>query len=132
MSSSKPRVPSSEAADALNFLGAPTPGGEGEQASGQNGNEQDNNPGQESAKDLEPQKKVSGRHPANLADRLLAAAAWRIGYVLRPFPKDASKADIETALEALKQRSLIHYPSEHPNLTPAGIIVARKLAGIED
>jgi len=75
----------------------------------------------------------TGRLPlVSLADRILGIALARTGYVLKPYPKDASKEDLEAALEALKQRSFVHYPAEHPNLTPAGVIAARRLAGTED
>jgi hypothetical protein len=126
-STTKPRDPLSGEEDALNLLGGKAPGEDGEQASGQNGSDQDPDPGPQTKPG--PKKKPSRPRLLSLVDRLLASAASRIGYVLRPYPKDVSKADIESALDTLKQRGLIHYPSEHPNLTQAGIIVAR---GIED
>jgi hypothetical protein len=124
-STTKPKDPLSGEEDALNLLGGKAPGKDGEQASGQNGSDQEPDPQTKPG----PKKKASTPRMLSLVDRLLAAAASRIGYVLRPYPKDVSKADIEVALDTLKQRGLIHYPSEHPNLTSAGIIVAR---GIED
>ena len=124
-STTKPRDPLSGGEDALNLLGGKAPGEEGDPASGQTSGDQEPDPQTKPG----PKKKKSKPRLLSLVDRLLAAAASRIGYVLRPYPKDASKADIEIALDTLKQRGLIHYPSEHPNLTPAGLIVAR---GIED
>ena len=124
-STTKPKDPLSGGEDALNLLGGKAPGEEGDPASGQTSGDQEPDPQTKPG----PKKKVSKPRLISLVDRLLAAAASRIGYVLRPYPKDVSKADIESALDTLKQRGLIHYPSEHPNLTPAGIIVAR---GIED
>jgi hypothetical protein len=67
----------------------------------------------------------------SLADRILIAALARVGHVLKPYPKDASGTDVTAALEALKDRTLIHYPAECPNLTTAGVVVARRLAADE-
>jgi len=128
-STTKPRDPLSSGDDALNLQGGRAPGEDGEQASGPNGSDQDKDSDPDPQTKPGPKKRAPKPRLLSLVDRLLAAAASRIGYVLRPYPKDVSKADIEVALDTLKQRGLIHYPSEHPNLTPAGIIVAR---GIED
>lgn len=88
--------------------------------------------GASNAKAPEKPAKKRGKACKTLTDQLLVGAATRIGFVLKPYPKGVKSGEIETALETLKQRGLIHYPAEHPNLTPAGIVAARQLAGIED
>jgi hypothetical protein len=67
----------------------------------------------------------------SLADRMVIAALTRVGYVLKPYPNGELGADIAAALDALKDRGLIHYPAECPNLTAAGLVVARRLAANE-
>jgi hypothetical protein len=71
--------------------------------------------------------KATPKPRLSLADRIIVAALTRVGYVLKPYPKDASRTDVAAALEALKDRNLIYYPAECPNLTTAGIVVARRL-----
>lgn len=75
-------------------------------------------------------KESKPRRPS-LADRMMIAALTRVGYVLKPYPNGELGADIAAALEALKARHLIHYPAECPNLTAAGLVVARRLAADE-
>jgi|GEM_PF-5113129 hypothetical protein len=67
----------------------------------------------------------------SLADRMMIAALTRVGYVLKPYPNGERGADVAAALEVLKARHLIHYPAECPNLTAAGLVVARRLAADE-
>jgi Mn-dependent DtxR family transcriptional regulator len=63
----------------------------------------------------------------SLKERILRGAFPRIARVLKPYPKDASKADINAAVEELAKQGLVHVGGRSPNLTAKGLELARQL-----
>ncbi|MBL6939450.1 MAG: hypothetical protein ISS15_05370 [Alphaproteobacteria bacterium] len=70
-------------------------------------------------------RRRSGLSP--LAETLITSALNRTAYVLRPYPKDVTSEDLETALADLRARGYVHGTRREPNLTPTGAEAARAL-----
>lgn len=67
------------------------------------------------------------RKRTTLAERLAINALNNVAFTIAPYPENVKPEQAADAIDALRQRLLVHGPQREPNLTPAGVEFAQSL-----